>query len=454
MPEVDLAVRNARIVSADGVSAGHLYVEDGRVAGVGGHDLSAAETVDAAGLVLLPGMVDVHIHLMDPAEPEREDWPTGTAAAAVAGVTTLVEHTHTRPVRTVGDLAAKRDYVRDRSVVDYGLAAHASTERIEDSVEVLAAGAAFLKVFTCETHGIPAVGTGRLHALMQSVPRGKGVFLVHAEDDELTAEAERRIKPTGRTDGAVIPEWRHPLAEQIAADTVGRLARATGATVAVAHCSHEEVVDILGRHRDRGADLHVETCPQYLLLLRDEIEEQGAFRKFTPPARAGSEDDLEQMWQRLRDARISYLASDHAPATRQQKTAGSIWEVPFGLPGIDTTLRLMLDAVARERLSWTRLVEVYSRNPARLYGFYPRKGCLEMGSDADFLLIDPDARYVLEDGMILSKAGWTPYAGRALRGQVVSTYLRGRKIAEGGRCLAPAGAGVFVPGMGAGHAST
>lgn len=448
MHDVDLAIRNARIVSTEGIREGPFYVKDGKVVAGGDEEISAAESIDVSGLMLLPGMVDVHIHLMDPAEPEREEWPIGTAAAAVAGVTTLIEHTHKQPVRTVGDLKKKRDYVRDRSVVDYGLAAHFSLERVEDSIEVLKAGAAFIKVFTCETHGIPAVGTGRFFELMQRIQPGQGLFLVHAEDDALTATMEKQLKETGREDGAVIPEWRLPLAEQVAADTVGRLAQATGATVSVAHCSHEQVVDILGHHRDRGANLYVETCPQYLLLMRDEIIEETAFRKFTPPARARSEKDLEDMWERLRDGRISYLASDHAPATREQKT-GSIWEVPFGLPGVDTTLRLMLDAVLRDKLSWTRLVEIYSRNPARLYGFYPQKGCLETGSDADFVLVDPDAEYVLENSMVLSKAGWTPYAGRRLKGRVVSTYLRGRKIAEDGRCLAPPGTGTFIPGMGA-----
>ena len=154
------------------------------------------------------------------------------------------------------------------------------------------------------------------------------------------------------------------------------------------------------------------------------------------------------MWHRLRNGDISYIASDHAPATRSQKREGSIWDVLFGLPGIDTTLPIMLDAVSKGLLTYARLAEVYARMPAWLYGFYPQKGVLQPGSDADFVLVDPDAEYTLEDENIISKAGWTPFAGRRLQGRVVAAYLHGHKISEGGACVAPTGLGKFVPGRG------
>src|SRR3990172_2283528 len=170
----------------------------------------------------------------------------------------------------------------------------------------------------------------------------------------------------------------------------------------------------------------------------------GAFRKFTPPARASRSEDLEAMWERLRNGSISYLASDHAPSTRSQKTERSIWDVHFGLPGIDTTFPVMLDAVCRGKLNLSRLVELYASMPARIYGFYPQKGTLQVGSDADFILVDLKGTRVIEDKDIRSKAGWTPFAGREVRGRVVATYLRGKKVAEEGRCLASPGTGKFM----------
>ncbi len=226
----------------------------------------------------------------------------------------------------------------------------------------------------------------------------------------------------------------------MAVATVCVLARSTGARVVLAHASCPEVVDLA---RAVGG-VRVESCPQYFHLLEADVRERGPFRKFTPPARARDEQDLEAMWERLRDGRIDYVATDHAPATRQQKEEGSIWDVHFGLPGVETTLTLMLNACAHGRLSVERLVQVLCEVPARLYGLYPRKGALLPGLDADFVLVDPHREHVLSDGRIVSKAGWTPYAGMRVRGAVVRTYVRGRTVAEEGRPVAEPGWGRWV----------
>lgn len=448
MGEIDLTVRGARIVIPGDIIEGDLYINAGKVIGSGRLDVASKQVVEAEGLFLLPGMIDAHVHFMDPGDITREDFPTGSAAAAVAGVTTVIEHTHASPLVKGEDFRKKIDYLKERSVVDFGLGAHFSPNGLGEIGEVIREGAAFIKVFTCTTHGIDAVGNGFLLKAMNLFGRDDTVFLVHAEDESLTATAEAELRTSGREDGGVIPEWRTSLAEQVAVTTIAQLAEATGANVVIAHCSHARIVDIVTDYRSRGAYIWAEGCPQYLFLKEEEIEQMGGLRKFTPPARAGSSGDLESMWERLRNGSISYLASDHAPATRSQKLEGSIWKVPFGLPGIDTTLPLMLDAVSTGVLSYHRLVELYAKVPACLYGFYPRKGVLQVGSDADFVLVDPKARYVLGDKDIVSKAGWTPYAGRKLKGRIVATYLRGRKVAEEGRCLMPPGWGQFVPGKG------
>jgi dihydroorotase-like cyclic amidohydrolase len=269
-------------------------------------------------------------------------------------------------------------------------------------------------------------------------------FLVHAEDEFLTKTAEQELKAAGREDGHAIAEWRSPLAEKVAVSTVGLLAEASGAKTVIAHCSHAQVVDIVTGFRCRGVRILAEACPQYFFLKENEIDAMGAFRKFTPPARARSKGNLDQMWARLRNGSFSYLASDHAPSNRAQKQEGSIWEVPFGLPGIDTTFPVMLDAAVRRHLSYHRLAALYARMPAVIYGLYPRKGVLRPGSDADFVLVDPKAEYILEDEMVISKAGWSPFAGRRLKGKVVASFVRGRKVAENGHCVEGAGWGRFV----------
>jgi dihydroorotase-like cyclic amidohydrolase len=173
----------------------------------------------------------------------------------------------------------------------------------------------------------------------------------------------------------------------------------------------------------------------------------GAFRKFTPPARARTDHDESTMWRLLRSGELTHISSDHAPSTAGQKRDGDIWSVHFGLPGLDSTMAVLLDAAARGELALEDLVRVYCETPARLYGLHPRKGVLQAGADADLAIVDTGAARQLRDEDVISKAGWTPYAGRSVRGAVVQTYLRGQLIAESGAATGEP-LGRFVPGGG------
>ncbi len=251
--EVDLVVRGAQLVTPGDQIETDLYVHEGRVIGQGRFDLPAKEVMDGKGLFLLPGMIDAHVDFMDPGDLAREDFPSGSAAAAVAGVTTVIEHSHGVQVTNGAELRRKREYLKDRSVIDFGLGAHFSPRGIEDIREALQEGAAFIKVFTCTTHGVIAVENGIFFkAMKRFVPEG-ALYLVHAEDDSLTREAENELKSAGREDGMVIPEWRNLLAEQVAVTTTAQMAQASGANVVIAHCSHPTIVDIVSRYRRRGA---------------------------------------------------------------------------------------------------------------------------------------------------------------------------------------------------------
>jgi dihydroorotase len=446
---LDLGIEGGEVVTPAGRRRLNVYVEGGRIAAVTDERLQAAETVDAGGLLVLPGMVDAHVHFMDPADTEREDFPAGTAAAARAGVTTVIEHTHARPVRTAADLAEKREYLAGRAHVDFALGAHAWPDRLDAVEPVWRAGAAFVKALTCTTHGVPGFDAARLRELLERAAACAAVCLLHCEDESLTADAERTLRAAGRDDPGVIPLWRNPAAELTSLAVAALLARLTGARTVAAHVSHPAAVELAGRERAAGADVLVETCPQYLELLEDEVLEQGPFRKFTPPARARGRDELEAMWRALAEGRVDYVSSDHAPSTAAQKRAGSIWDVHFGLPGIDTTLSVLLDGAHAGRIRYERVVEVYSEQPARIYGLWPRKGRLEAGADADVVLVDPEARWTVADEHVLSKAGWSPFAGRTFAGRAVRTYLRGGLAAADGRVAAEPGAGRFLPGAGA-----
>jgi dihydroorotase-like cyclic amidohydrolase len=180
---------------------------------------------------------------------------------------------------------------------------------------------------------------------------------------------------------------------------------------------------------------------------RDEVVEYGPFRKFTPPARIRSAEDERRMWSAFDQGLIHHISSDHAPSTREQKLAGDIWEVHFGLPGIDTTLPLMLDAALRGQTTLERVVEAYATAPARAYGLRA-KGRLEPGADADLVVFDPNGSRVLRDEDVVSRAGWTPYAGAEVRGRVTHTVLRGDPVVEDGEVVEREPRGRFLPGAG------
>lgn len=426
----DMSIVGGVVVTSRGRARLNIGVTDGVISYVGPEQPQSSNVVEADGLVVLPGGVDTHVHLMDPAATDREDFPTGTAAAARAGVTTIIEHTHGGPVRTVDDLTSKRAYLDGRSNVDFGLAAHAWPGFVEHVTPLWRAGIAFFKVFTCTTHGVPGHGPADLNRHLAATSDVGARSLIHCEEESLTEEAAEFLKQVGREDNGILPEWRNRDAEVVATAVAATLVRRNQAAATIAHVSHPEVLSYIAAERQRGADLAAEACPQYFLLREEEVHEHGALRKFTPPARARHHHDEDRMWELLRDGVLSFVSSDHAPSTLEQKSCGNIWEVQFGLPGIDTTFPALIDAVAREQLAWEDIARVYAEAPARRYGLWPRKGAIRVGFDADFALVDPTERWTLSNDKVGSKAGWSPYSGRDFTGRVVRTILRGDTVAE------------------------
>jgi allantoinase len=425
-----VGVEGGTVVSPVGRRRANVYVSDGKIQRVTHERIDAVDVVDASGCLVLPGMVDAHVHFMDPGELHREDFPSGTRAAAAAGVTTVIEHTHAAPVRTTRELQEKCAYLEDRAQVDFALAAHAWED--QDLESLWRAGVAFFKAFTCTTHGVPGWSYGRLRLLLEEIARLDAVCVVHCEDESLTDVALESLRAADRSDGSIVSEWRNREAELVALTGTVLLANQTGARVVVAHVSSPDAVETVSSNREANSSISIETCPQYLTLLESEVAELGPLRKFTPPARARSEAGLDRMWMAVERGPVDFISSDHAPSTLEQKSDGDIWSVPFGLPGVDTTMPLLLDAAATGRMSYERLVDLYSERPARTYGLFPRKGCLRSGSDADIVIVDPDDTWTITDKGIRSKAGWTPYEGRRITGRVVKTYVRGRLVSDGG----------------------
>ncbi len=444
--KLDTAVVNGLLVDSKGIYPGVICIRGGRIVGITESlEDRPQEVIDAKGLYVLPGAVDGHVHMMDPGYTEREDFPTGTKAAARGGVTTVIDHHRTEPqVFSARDLLGKREYLKTRSVVDFGLLGGLNLENLENLRGMWDAGALGFKGFTCELHGADALLSGNLMEILDEIHRFDGMALFHCEDDSLLKKMEQRLRKQGRKDPLTVSEWRSPEAEELAVRTLLYAVRKTGARVTVAHTSLPSLILELASARAQGVSIYTETCAQYLHLTVEDLKAKGPYVKFTPPPR--KKEDVEGMWWCLSHGLIDMVNSDHCPYPRSDKEAGmeDIWRAPFGIPGVETVTSILLDGVARGKLTLPQVAYVRAERPAMLYGLTGQKGSLQVGCDADLILVDLNRKRTLDDSRIVSKCGWTPYHGEEMTGDVSLTMVRGRVVMREGEVVGEPGWGRFV----------
>ena len=443
-------VKNARIVRPDTIFNANILIKNGKIAAITAQHESVEcdEVIDAGGRYVIPGAVDGHTHMMDPGHTEREDFITGTRAAAYGGVTTVITHHRTiPPVYTVKELREKIRYLKDRSVVDFGLKGGGAPDNIQELKAMWDEGVTGFKMFTCNMHGAPAMYPGDLLKAFREIASWDGTVLIHCEDDHITSTEEQRLKKEGRKDYLSHSEWRSSLAERLAVETVIEIAMETGVRVVIAHVSQPVLLEKIKTARDRGYPVYAEMCPYYLYLTLEDLKERGPWVKFTPPMRARKAEELDIMWEMLTGGFVSVLGSDHCPYPKEQKKAGdqNIWDAPNGLPGVETSMRLMLNGVNNGKTTINKVVEVMCENPARVYGLYPKKGTMEIGSDADLVILDMEREEMLTNSKILSKCGWTPYDGMKIKGVADTVLLRGEVVVKEGKVLSQPGFGKFQP---------
>lgn len=449
--KVDLMITGGKIATSGGIFEADVYVKDGKVLAVGKVDgVTADRAIDADGLLVMPGAVDGHVHMMDPGHTDREEFNTGTAAAAVGGATTVIEHHRTEPpVLNAKLFKEKVEYCGPKAVVDFSFMGGAVPDNLNELKGMWDAGAVAFKTFTCALHGVIPMPPGNLRELFKTLATFDGTTLIHAEDDSILRVNEQLLRESGRKDYMTVAEWRSEDAEMVAIMTAVHLAGQTGARAIFAHVSLPDSLYLIQEARAEGIQVFAESCPQYMYMSHKDLVEKGPWLKFAPAVR--SAEAAEQMWMELEMGNIDMICTDHCPFPKEEKAAGieDIWEAPYGIPGIDTTMRLMLNGVNQGKVSMERLVRVMCENPAKLYGLYPRKGCLLPGADADILLLDMNAKGTISNDDIVSKCGWTPYDGMEAQGKVLMTILRGTVVAENGRPVGEPGYGEFVPRLGA-----
>jgi len=426
----DLIIRNGTIVSADATMVGSIAITNGRILSVGADAAMppARDTLDAAGLHVLPGAIDVHVHFRDPGYPDKEDFFTGTAAAACGGVTTVFDMPNTIPPTGTADvLAAKHEMAAQKACVDFGLYGLLGEDTIEHVPALVEGGVIGFKLYMGNTFGkIPSPSTGAmLEAFEVVAPTGKRISL-HAETNSIMERRQERLARAGRCEPLAHIMSRPAVVAVEAVSRAAILAEWAGARIHILHISSAEELRPLREAKARGVDITGETCPHYLLLSTDDYHRFGGIIRVNPPVREPR--NREPLWAALADGTIDLIATDHAPHTPEEKTRNDIWAVDCGFPGVETQMPLMLTEVNNGRMSICDYVRKSSFNPAKIFGLFPRKGAIQVGADADLAIVDLSRSQTLDDAALHSRSKITPFNGRPLRGLPLHTLVRGRFI--------------------------
>ena len=421
----DFVLRAGTVATPGGLLRTDVGVSEGRIAAFG--DLSSAnaeEYLDCGGLHVLPGVIDTQVHFREPGLEHKEDIATGTAAAAMGGVTAVLEMPNTKPPTVgVGDLADKCRRTEDRAWVDIAFFIGATPENTRElpALERLS-GCAGVKLFMGSSTGTLLVAEDA--AIAEVLRQGSRRVAVHAEDEARLRERYTIVQ--GGADPSRHPEWRDAQTAYAATRRLLALAGDAKRRVHVLHVSTAEEMELLREHRDIAT---IEVTPQHLTLVApDCYEELDSFAQMNPPIRDARH--RQALWRAINDGLVDCIGSDHAPHTREEKKR-PYPESPSGMPGVQTLVPVMLDHVAKGRLSLERFVDLTSAGPARVYGIAGR-GRIALGYLADFTIVDLKARRMITNRWIASRCGWTPFDGMTVRGWPVATIVRGEVVMRDG----------------------
>ncbi|MBM85236.1 MAG: dihydroorotase [Rhodospirillaceae bacterium] len=417
----DLVIRNGQVMMPCGLVEAEIGVRGGKVVSLGALGRAVArETFDAAGLTVLPGVIDTQVHFREPGLENKEDIAHGTKAAIKGGVTAIFEMPNTSPLTLdEATLNQKLNIASRTAWCDYAFFMGGNHENAHLLAELeRLPGCAGVKIFMGSSTGTLLAKDDEV--IMAVLANGTRRVSVHAEDEDRLVE---RQPIAIDADGPVAhPHWRDVESAVKATKRLVKLARLAGRRVHVLHISSADEMDILAEHKDL---VTVEVTLNHLTLVAPDCYERlGAFAQMNPPVR--DERHLEGLWAAIQNGVVDVFGSDHAPHTTEEKQR-PYPASPSGIPGVQTSLPLLLDHMNKGRLSLERLVDLTSAGPQRIFGI-AGKGRIAVGYDADFAIVDLAAKRTITNKWIASKCGWTPYDGMAVTGWPIATVVRGMVV--------------------------
>ena len=428
-----MLLRNGTLVTPEGLFEGNVYAEGGKISAITRWDVAweAHQTENVSGKLVFPGAIDVHVHLNDPGYTWREDFQHGTLAAAAGGVTTVLDMPlQNEPALTSASLFhAKHKAVQGKARVNYGFwGGLADDVPDKDKMEALRdAGAVAFKIFigpvSPDYRSLPM---GTVREVLRKAATLDVLVGFHAEDFSIIKHEEARAQREGRQGRIDFLRSRPLSAELIAVENVIELVRETGAKAHICHVSHPQVAERVRRARSEGLPLSAETCTHYLVFSEDDFLREGMLFKCAPPLR--DRDSMETLWDYVADGTLQCVASDHSPcALREKDEKDGAFTAWGGISGIQTTLQVLYDNAVRKR-HWSPelLARCLSREPARLFGLYGRKGALEVGFDADMTVFDPEREWEITPNSLFYLNKISAFTGLKGKGQPVMTFVHGK----------------------------
>jgi allantoinase len=450
----DIIFSGVKVVNASRVFVADVGIKNGKISAFfqPGLRRDAGESIEGKDLYLLPGLIETHLHTRVPAFSYREDFLTGTAAAAAGGITTVLEMPVSKPPTYCTNVLEERvNYAKRDALVDFGFYGAAGEDNLEHIVPLASAGVIGFKTFTQrsppgrekEFIGLCAKTSASLYRVFREIASTGLISAIHAEEDTLISLFREESSGAGLEAYA---RTRPPLVELEAVARSLVLSRAAGVRLAVCHVSTPEAVQLIGNARSSGQEVYIETCPHYFLCSYEDSAKLGPFAKMKPPLR--SREIATRLLQMYAEGRIDYIGSDHAPFTEKEKVAyrEDLFMAPDGIAAMELTLPLLLAQVRKGRLRIEDIVRTCSEQPSKIFGLYPRKGVIALGSDADVVLIDLNHTSSVRVDQLKTKAKACArlYENRETGGKILLTMVRGRTVMKNGEILGTAGWGQWI----------
>jgi len=449
----DLVIRGGTVVGEEAPYEADVGIKDGVIAALSapgqGRALGGTQIIDARGKHVLPGVIDCHVHFRQPGYEYKEDWATGTIAAAFGGVTTALEMPSLAPATdSVERFLEKKHLAEGMAYVDFGLYGLVSENSLPNLVAMHEAGAIGFKCYLSTAHSqstsnaqLP-ISDGSFLEAFEALSQTGARCAIHAENGAIVEKRTARLKSMGRMDAEAHAVSRPAVCAIEAVTRSITFAEWTGTKIHIAHEGTAAGIDAVSAAKARGVDVTVETCPQYLLLTVDDLRAHGGIVRCNPPVR--DQADQDRLWQAIRTGEIDAVATDHAPHTPAEKRSENIWYCECGIVGIETALPIMLTEVSRGRISISDYVRIASVNPAKVWRLYPRKGTIRLGSDADIVVVDLAAVAKIDQEKLHSKSKVSAWHGRDVKGLPIYTLVRGKVIVANGELVGERGWGRYV----------